>query len=88
MIAQRTRKRSFLDLEALPPDLRDLPRSCHPRLLVATAGAGLSRPKPGLAPESALGLHPCRALSSAPVSTSVGEECRFAKLVVVVNRDK
>ena len=28
--------------------------------------------RPGLAPESALRLHPCRALSSAPVRISVG----------------
>ena len=88
MIARRTRKRSFLDLEALPPDLRDLPRSCHPRFLAVTAGAGQPRPQPGLAPESALRLHPCRALSSAPVSTSVREEGHFAKLVVVVDREK
>jgi len=82
------RRRKTFDLEALPPDLRDLPRSCHPRLLEVTAGAGQPRPKPGLAPKSALRLHPCRALSSAPVSTSVGKECYFAKLVVVVDREK
>ncbi len=86
MTTPRTKK--ILNLEALPPDLRDLPRSCHPRLLEVTAGAGQPRPKPGLAPESALRLHPCRALSSAPVSTSVGKECYFAKLVVVVDREK
>jgi len=56
MIARRTRKKSFLELEAPPPDLRDLPRSCHPRLLAETAGAGQARPDPGLAPESALRL--------------------------------
>jgi hypothetical protein len=50
MIARRTRKKSFLELEAPPPDLRDLPRSCHPRL------AGQARPEPGLVPESALRL--------------------------------
>ena len=32
MHGRSIRKMSFLDLEALPPDLRDLPRSCHPRL--------------------------------------------------------
>jgi hypothetical protein len=31
MMARRTRKKSFLELEAPPPDLRDLPRFCHPR---------------------------------------------------------
>jgi hypothetical protein len=54
MIARRTRKESFLELEAPPPDLRDLPRFCHPRLLAKPAGAGQARPDPGLAPESAL----------------------------------
>jgi hypothetical protein len=88
MIARRTRKMSFLDLEALPPDLRDLPRFCHPRPLIGTGGAGQARPKPGLAPESALRLHPCRALSSAPVSTSVENKRRSAKLVVVADREK
>ena len=88
MIARRTRKMSFPDLEALPPDLRDLPRSCHPRLLIGTGGAGQARPRPGLAPEAALRLHPCRALSSAPASTSVGKECCDVNLVVVVNREK
>jgi hypothetical protein len=88
MIKRRTRERSFLELEALPPDLRDLARSCHPRLLAVTAGAGPPRPEPGLAPESALRLHPCRALSSAPVSTSVGGEGCFAKSVVVADREK
>ena len=88
MISESTRKRSLFELEALPPDLRDLTRSCQPRLLAATAGAGQAHPQPGLAPESALRLHPCIALSSAPVSTTVGEDERFTKLVVVVDREK
>jgi hypothetical protein len=86
MIARRTRKRSFLELEALPPDLRDLARPCHPRLPM-TAGRD-NPPQPGLAPESALRLHPCRALSSAPVSTSVGGQGGLAKSVVVADREK
>ncbi len=84
MIPRRTRKMSFLELEALPPDLRDLTLSCQPRMKIENAGAGQPRPKPGLAPESALRLHPCRALPSAPASTSVGEHGRSAKFVVVV----
>ncbi len=88
MTARPTRKTSFLDLEALPPDLRDLALSCQPRLQTGTAGAGQSRPNPGLAPESALRLHPCRALPSAPASTSVGEQGYSAKLVVVADREK
>jgi hypothetical protein len=87
-MARRTRKKSFLELEAAPPHHPELQPFCHPRLMAKTAGAGQTRPGPGLAPESALRLHPCRALSSAPVSTSVGKECRFAKLVVVVDREE
>ena len=88
MIQRRIiRKRSSLNLEALPPDLRDLTRSCQPRLVAATARAGQARPWPGLAPESALRLHPCRALSSAPVCSSVGAMGYFAKIVVVANRE-
>ena len=49
---------------------------------------GSHRPDPGLAPESALRLHPCRALSSAPVSTSLRRMNYFAKRVVVANREK
>ena len=45
-------------------------------------------PLPGLAPESALRLHPCRALPSAPVSPSVEAQVWFAKSVVVVDREK
>ena len=88
MNRRRTRKRSFLDLEAPPPDLRDLAPTCQPRPGRATAGAGQARPTPGPAPESALRLHPCRALSSAPASTSLGDRQRYAKLVVVANREK
>jgi hypothetical protein len=33
--------------------------------------AAVAAPRPGLAPESALRLHPCRALPSAPVRISV-----------------
>ena len=58
---------TLLKLEARPPDLRDLTPYGHPR---RPAGAGQPHPEPGLAPESALRLHPCRALPSAPVSTS------------------
>jgi hypothetical protein len=51
-----------------------------------TAAKAASRP--GLAPESALRLHPCRALSSAPVSTSVeGRSCN-GKRVIVADREE
>jgi hypothetical protein len=88
MIARSTRKKSFFELEALPPDLRDLAHLCHPRLLAFRAEAGKSRPGPGLAPESALRLHPCRALSSAPVSTSVEAPRRYVKSVVVADGEE
>ena len=45
-------------------------------------------PLPGLAPESALGLRPRRALSSAPVSTSLGGQPCFAQRVVVADREE
>lgn len=60
------RKGASLNLGALSPDPRDFPRSCHPRLANQNRRGGFHRHRPGLAPESALGLHPCRALSSAP----------------------
>jgi len=62
MMARRTRKKSFLELEAPPPDLRDLPRFCHPRL------AGQARPEPGLVPESALRLR--EAIFKDPMTTA------------------
>jgi hypothetical protein len=44
--------------------------------------------RPSLAPKSALRLHPCRALSSAPVSPRVKRARAFVKLVIVVGREK
>jgi hypothetical protein len=88
MTAERIRKWALLELEAPPPDLRDLPRSCHPRWANQNRRGGCRRPRPGLAPEPALGLHPCIALSSAPVSTSVGKACCIAKGVIVAGREK
>jgi hypothetical protein len=44
--------------------------------------------RPGLAPESALRVHPCRALPSAPARPSVGVSVGFVKRVVVVSREK
>ena len=72
------------ELGALPPDLRDLTPYCHPR---RPAGAGQPHPEPGLAPQSALRLHPCRAIPSAPVSTGLGSQRCFAKRIVVVHRE-
>lgn len=44
--------------------------------------------RPGLAPESALRLHPCRALPSAPVRPSLDGRGQLAKLVIVADREK
>ena len=82
------RKVSFLDLEAPPPDLRDLSLSCHPRSLRLNRRGGAMSAPSGLAPEPALRLRPRRALPSAPVSTSVEKEFVLGKLVVVVDREK
>ena len=53
-----------------------------------TGGAGYAQPRPGLAPKSALRLHPCRALPSAPVSISLAEHRTLTKFVVVVEREE
>jgi hypothetical protein len=82
------RKTSLLKLGALPPDPRDFARSCHPRLSNQNRRGGFRRHRPGLAPESALRLHPCRALSSAPVSTSVGGPNPYGKKVIVADREE
>lgn len=53
-----------------------------------TDGAERCPPLSGLAPESALRVHPCRALSSAPASTRIEEKLVLEKLVIVVDREK
>ena len=53
-----------------------------------TGGAGCARSRPGLAPESVLRLHPCRALSSAPATTSVDQDRIQTKWVVVADREE
>ena len=82
------RKKASLELGALPPDPRDFPRSCHPRLPNQNRRGGFRRHRPGLAPESALRLHPCRALSSAPVEFSLKGWSRYGKRVIVVDREE
>ena len=59
-----------------------------PSQAIANRRSGSRSAPPGLAPESALRLHPCRALPSAPVSTSVEEKVFLAKVVVVVDREE
>jgi hypothetical protein len=89
MSGQSKRKLSFLPLEALPPDLRDLSLSCHPRslLLFNRRGGAMSAPSwsgPGVSAQVAS----LQSLIPAPVSTSVEEEFVLEKLVVVVDREK
>jgi hypothetical protein len=57
---------------ALPPNPQDLTLACYPSALRSRSETISLRP--GLAPQSALGSHPCVALSSAEVSTSVPEQ--------------
>ena len=59
------------ELEALPPDLRDLTLFCHPIEGPSRSGAYPPLPAYGLAPQSALGFHPWRALSSAAVRSRI-----------------
>ena len=60
-----------------------IPGSCN-------TGAGRASPGPRLVwpRKSALRLHPCRALPSAPVSMSLTQDQAFTKLVVVVDREE
>jgi len=84
------RKLASPELGALPPDPRDLPRRLPPRITIPP-GRRTFGPAPAVtvqAPQSALGLHPCIALSSAAANTSLGEHQNFAKAVIVVNREK
>ena len=56
-----------------------------PGCKVKTGGlAAVAASRPGSAPESALRLHPCRALPSAPVRISVEKKISVSKFVVVV----
>ena len=55
----------LLNLGALPPNPRDLPH--YPPEWLVLGGTGYARPRAIPAPESALGLHLCVALSSAQV---------------------
>ncbi len=91
MTAISIRKNSFLDLGAMPPSPRDLTRTMPPRSLSHSVGAEYFYPAPTItvqAPQSALGLHPCIALSSAAVIIRLEDPVRTAKGVVVVGREK
>jgi hypothetical protein len=63
--------------------------SAIPDCYCKTGGAAAdAASRSGLAPESALRVHPCRALPSAPVRPSVEIPPGFVKRVVVVDREK
>lgn len=62
---------------ALPPDPRDLSRGCQPETgRSRPMGRSHAAPRLGLAPESALGLLPSRALSSAQAVTQYSDSAR------------
>ena len=82
------RKLSLLEPGALPPDPRDFPRSMPPRIRRNGAPVGAPRVHTVQAPQSALGVHPCIALSSAAANTSLEDHRRNAKLVIVADREK
>ncbi len=91
MIARPIRKMSFLiwRLCLQTSGIYRAPAIPGSEIKIKTGGTAANAvSRPGLAPESALRLHPCRALPSAPVRSSVGEQACFAKFVVVVDREK
>src|ERR1700693_6296389 len=74
------KERNSLYLGTPSPNPWDLARFCHPIGIgnpKTEPGRSAAHPRPGwygLAPESALGSHPCVALSSAPVPHSVNQK--------------
>ena len=92
MTTRAIRKMPLLELGALPPDPRDFARFLPPRIYISLPpGRRTFGPAPAItvqAPQSALGLHPCIALSSAAANTSLGDRRKFAKGVIVVSREK
>ena len=92
MTTRAIRKMPSLNLGALPPAPRDFPRLLPPRIYISSPpGRRTFGPAPAItvqAPQSALGLHPCIALSSAAANPSLGDQRNFAKPVIVVSREK
>lgn len=88
MIARTKRKTSSLNWRLRLQTsgiyrIRAIPGGCN-------TGAGRASPGPGLVwpRKSALRLHPCRALPSAPASMSLAQDQAITKLVVVVDREE
>ena len=91
MIAESKRKRPFLNwrLGLQTSGIYRDPAIPGCKVKVKTGGSAAdAASRPGLAPKSALRLHPCRALSSAPVRTSVVRSLEFVKAVIVVDPQK
>jgi len=88
MIVRQKRKMSFLNWRLCLQTSGIYRFIAIPGSSRKTGGAGYAQPPPGLAPKSALRLHPCRALSSAPVSISLAEHQALTKGVVVVEREE
>ncbi len=91
MIAESIRKRALLNWRLC---LQTSGIYCDPAIPggqteIKTGGsAACTTSRPGLAPKSALRLHPCRALSSAPVTLSLERNDQFVEFVIVVGREK
>src|SRR4051794_41745682 len=69
-------RKAIHELGALPPDPRDFPRSCHPRLSKQNRRGGVWPPPPRPAPAGAPPVPPPRALSLPPRRTFLGGASR------------
>ena len=70
-MAPHKRKKSFLTWGLCPQTPGIFRDPAIPGCQIKTKRGGYRRHRPGLAPESALRLHPCRALSSAEARMSL-----------------
>jgi hypothetical protein len=84
MRAELTRKHALLNWRLRLQTSGIYRASAIPAKNKTGGSAAAAASRPGLAPESALGLHPCRALPSAPVSISVVNKRSVSKFVIVV----
>ena len=82
------RKGSFLVLEALPPDLRDLSRSCHPRLSRCNRRGGLRPPRTWSGPGVSAQVASLQSLTLCSGQHQANPDHAFTKLVVVVDREE
>ena len=81
MMTRRIRKNAIVELEAPPPDLRDLPRSCHPRLAKSKpAGRRLTPPPPWSGPGVSAQVASLQSLILCPGQHQCRRASQFAKL--------